>query len=357
MKSANEYAYPIAFVRALRSFLLNLEGYEALLKTRDEEDAIRRLSDTAYSRHLSGYGKGLGLSEIDHAIFKGYYEILEEILRIRLADEARMILEITYARHESSTLKTILRLLYEGAPSEEIMRLVTFIGRYDEEYVSRLLKSKTLRQLFSALEDPTLRKLTLEKVSDCESLNSTLPAEVAIDKYYLTSLWNTSRFKDWDRNNVKDIVGTDIDISNITIALRCKHLDVPFSSLRELLIPVRHRLGDELDMAIETTTVAEAIRTLGSGYYSRVLSSFGSEHDHEGSLLSLEVSLKRYFAERCSRVFLGYPFGVAPLLAYLNLKYLECLNIRKIILGKRDRVPDNVLRKLIIFPMELPLSK
>ena len=353
MKTANDYAYSTAYIRALRSFLLRLDDYEALLKAKDEEDVIRCLGGTAYSKYFSGYsGKGLSLGEIDRAIFWSYYQNLEEMLRFRLTDEARNILELAYARHESSTLKTIIRLMYEGVHPEEIMHLVTFIGRYTEEHVSRLLKSKSLQQIFE-LEEPTLRRTALEKVSECDGLHSTLPLEVAIDKHYLSSLWNsTSRLRDWDKNYVRDIIGTDIDISNIDLTLRCKHLGIPFSSLRELLIPIKHRLGNELDVAVETATVSEAIRAFKVGYYGVVLSGFDSGFDRERSLLPLEIGLKKYFAERCGRVFLGYPFGVAPLLAYLNLKYLECLNIREIILGKRDGVPNSVLSNIIILPKE-----
>ncbi|MEM3501130.1 MAG: V-type ATPase subunit [Candidatus Bathyarchaeia archaeon] len=353
MKTANDYAYSTAYVRALRSFLLRLDDYETLLKAKDEEDVLRCLGSTAYTKYFSEYSrKSLVLGEVDRAIFRSYYQNLEQMLRLRLTDEARNILELTYARHESSTLKTIIRLTYEGVPPDEIMHLVTFIGRYTEEYVSKMLKSKSLHEIFE-LEDSALRRVALEKIAECDMLNSILPVEVAIDKYYLNSLWNfTSRLQDWDKNYVRDIIGTDIDISNIGLTLRCKLFGIPFSSLRELLIPVKHRLGNELDVAVETATVSEAIRALKLGHYGVVLSGFDSEYDRERSLLSLEIGLKKYFAERCGRAFLGYPFGVAPLLAYLNLKYLECLNIREIILGKRDGISSSILSNIIILPKE-----
>ncbi|MBS7626284.1 V-type ATPase subunit [Candidatus Bathyarchaeota archaeon] len=156
MKTANDYAYSTAYVRALRSFLLRVDDYETLLKAKDEEDVLRCLGSTAYSKYFSGYsGKSLALGEVDRAVFRSYYQNLEEMLRLRLTNEARNILELTYARHESSTLKTIIRLMYEGVPPEEIMHLVTFIGRYTEEYVSNMLKrskGRSLRRLRESAE-------------------------------------------------------------------------------------------------------------------------------------------------------------------------------------------------------------
>jgi vacuolar-type H+-ATPase subunit C/Vma6 len=65
----------------------------------------------------------------------------------------------------------------------------------------------------------------------------------------------------------------------------------------------------------------------------------------------LELALKRFLVQRCSRTFVGYPFGIGPLLAFLNLKYFEALDIRTILLGKKEKKSAEALRSLLLSPL------
>jgi vacuolar-type H+-ATPase subunit C/Vma6 len=116
------------------------------------------------------------------------------------------------------------------------------------------------------------------------------------------------------------------------------------------MIPIRYKLAQEIEAAIEAVTAAEGIQALSTSYYGRIISSVGPECERERTLLPLELEMKRFLAERCSRVFIGYPFGVGPLLAFLKLKYFEALDVRAIFLGKRDRMPIEASRRLLLSP-------
>ncbi|GEM_PF-1082993 len=352
MSRADNYAYAIAYVRALRSRLLSEEQYETLLKAKDEQDVLRYLADTAYSSRLAGHsGKSLNLSDIDSAIFEDYYRILGELVSVHTTEKARLILETNHMRHEFSCLKFIMHLVRAGVPPEESAQLVTPVGRYTPEYVSRLLKTRNLRQLFSEVNDPKIKEIALSRVGQCEELNSTLPVEMALDKFYLNSLWATvSKLDNWDRDPVRDIIGTEIDTANMSLILRGKHLGMTFSALQDLAIPIRYKLGEETETAMEAMSAIDAMQALTSGYYGNIVSRVKAECERKRTLLPLELELKRFFAQRCSRTFVGYPFGIGPILAFLNLKYFEALDIRTILLGKRDRMPVEALRRLVLSP-------
>ncbi len=352
MTRADNYAYAIAYVRALRSHLLSGQQYDTLLKAKDDQDVLRGLGDTVYSTHLSKFsGKALNLADIDSVIFEDYYHILRELRNARTTEQANQLLEVTYLRHEFSCLKIIMRMVKAGAPSEESTRLVTPIGRYTREYVLKLLKTKDLRQLFTEIDDPKIKAIVLDRLAECEKVGSALPAEMAVDSYHLDYLWSiVSKLDNWDKDAVRDMIGTDIDATNMSLILRGKPLGVPFSILRDLLIPIRYKLGQEADAAVEATSTGDALRTLSAGYYGNIISNITAECEQKRTLVPFEVALKRYFAERCSRTFTGYPFGVGPLLAFLNLKYYEALDIRTIFLGKRDKINPQVLRGLLLSP-------
>jgi len=319
------------------------------VKTKDEQEVLRHLADTIYSGYLSKHsGKNLTLNDIDSAIFDDYYRILEELMNTRITKLARHLLETTYRRHEFSCLKIIMRLVSAGA-SDWSSELVNPIGRYTTEHILRLLRMKDIRQVISEIDNPRVKVLALDRVGDCEKTNSTLPVEMAIDKYYLNSLWGiANELESWDRDPVRDIVGTEIDATNMDLILRGKQLGMTISVLRDLLIPIQYKLDQELESAIESTATTEAGQALASGYYRRVVSQAVDECERKRTLLPFELALKRFLAERCSRTFIGYPFGIGPILAFLNLKYLEAQDIRTIFLGKRDRVSNESLRSLLV---------
>jgi len=180
-------------------------------------------------------------------------------------------------------------------------------------------------------------------------MNSTIPIEMAVDRFHLSSLWAIiGKLDNWDKEPVRDIVGTEVDAANMGLILRGKHLGMSFSTLRDLVIPIRYKLRQEVEITIEAATVAEAMQAFSSGHYGTIVSDVRAECEQQMTLLPLELALKRHFAQRCSRTFVGYPFGIGPLLAFTNLKYFEALDIRTILLGKKERKSAESLRRLLL---------
>ncbi|WP_455368202.1 V-type ATPase subunit [[Eubacterium] cellulosolvens] len=350
MPRADQYAYSTTYVRALRSRLLSADLYEDLLKTKDEHDVIRLLADTSYSNNLfTQSGKQFDISTLDSVIFEDYYRVLQELINMKTTDKANQIFEIILKRHEFSCLKMIIRLVFSRTPSEESAQLISPIGRYTTEYIRKLLKSKDLHQLFSNISDLKIREMSLKILPECEEKNSTLPIEMLGDRFYLDSLWNiVKNLENLDKDATRDIIGTEIDITNINLILRGKNLGVNFSTLSDLVIPIQYRLNEKFHTALEAATTNEAMHVLSTGQYREAISKVIVECESKQTLLPLEITLKRLLVERCSKTFLGYPFGVGPIIAFLYLKFFEGMDVRTIIMGKRERIQASILHRLLL---------
>ena len=350
MPRADQYAYSTTYVRALRSRLLSVDIYEELLKAKDENDIIRLLADTSYSNNrFTHTGKELEISILDSAIFEDYYRVLQELINMKTTDKANQIFEIILNRHEFSCLKMIIRLVFSRAPIEEATQIINPIGRYTREYIERLLKSKDLHQLFSDISDSKIREITLDALPKCEEINSTFPIEMLGDRFYLDSLWNIIKnLENLDKDATRDIIGTEIDITNINMILRGKNLGMSFSTLSELIIPIKYRLNEEFHTALEAATTNEAIHELSTGQYGVTISNVIGEYESKHTLLPLEINLKKLLVERCCKTFLRYPFGIGPIISFLYLKFFEGMDVRTIIMGKRDRIQADLLRRLVL---------
>jgi vacuolar-type H+-ATPase subunit C/Vma6 len=347
---ADQYAYSTTYIRALRSRLLSADLYETLLKAKDEHDVIRLLADTSYSNYLFEHsGKQFDLITLDSTIFQDYYRILQELINMKTTDKANQIFEIILKRHEFSCLKMVMRFVVSRAPPEESAQLIIPIGSYTSEYILGLLKSKDLHQLFSDIPDSKIREIALKVLLECEEKNSTLPVEMLGDKFYLDSLWNiVIHLENLDKDATRDIVGTEIDITNINLMLRGKNLGMSFSTLSELVIPIQYKLNKEFDTALEAVTTNESMHALSVGQYGESISKVITECENKQTLLPLEITLKRLLVERCSKTFLGYPFGVGPIIAFLYLKFFEAMDVRTLIMGKRERIQENILQRLLL---------
>ncbi|WP_455279903.1 V-type ATPase subunit [[Eubacterium] cellulosolvens] len=350
MPRADQYAYSTTYIRALRSRLLSPELYESLLKTKDEHDVIRLLADTPYSNYrFEHLGIQFDLTMIDSIIFRDYYRILQELINMKTTDAANQIFEIILRRHEFSCLKMVMRLVVARAPPEESTKLITPIGRYSSEYILELLKNKDLHYLVLEIPDSKIREIALAILPECEEKNSTFPIEMLGDKFYLNSLWNIIlHLENLDKDAARDIVGTEIDITNIILMLRGKNLGMSFSTLKDLTIPIQYKLNEEFDTALEAVTTSESMHALSMSQYSEAISKAITEYENKQTLLPIEISLKRLLAERCAKTFLGYPFGVGPIIAFLYLKFFEGMDVRTIILGKRERIESDKLYRLLL---------
>jgi vacuolar-type H+-ATPase subunit C/Vma6 len=268
---------------------------------------------------------------------------------MKTTDSANQIFEIILKRHEFSCLKIVMRLVMAQASPEESTKLITPIGRYSSDFILELLKSKDLHSLFLEIPDPKIREIALPILPECEETHSTFPIETLGDKFYLDSLWNIIlHLENLDKDAARDIVGTEIDITNIIVMLRGKNLGMTFPTLRDLVIPIQYRLNEEFNTALETVTTSESMHALTVGQYNEVISKALTEYENKQTLLPIEIMLKRLLAEKCFKTFLGYPFGVGPIIAFLYLKYFEAMDVRTIILGKRERIESDTLYRLLL---------
>jgi vacuolar-type H+-ATPase subunit C/Vma6 len=169
------------------------------------------------------------------------------------------------------------------------------------------------------------------------------------DRFYLDSLWNIIKnLENLDKDATRDIIGTEIDITNITLILRGKNLGMSLSTLNDLVIPIQYRLNEEFDTALEAATTDESMHALSVGQYGETISKVITEYENKQTLLPLEIKLKRLLVERCFKTFLGYPFGVGPIIAFLYLKFFEGMDVRTIIMGKREKIQENILDRLLL---------
>jgi len=347
---ADSFAFAVSFVRALKSKLLTTSNLDMILKSKDEVDAIRVLSDTVYAPYVSKFiGKPFDIKQFEDAVQESYHDDYARVIRATASATARNALTLMHRKHELNCLKMILKCVIEGVPAEQAKDLITPMGEYTYDRCLELLKMKDLGMIAEDIKDRKARRLVLDSLPECKKLGSTIPLEASIDKYYYKTIWNlTQQMPQSDKVPVESILGIEIDSANLDILIRGKEAKIPISHLERFMLPIRYRLASEFEQAMNAPTAGDALRILSSGFYSVVLQRAAETVKSVGSLLPVEVAMKRYLASRNLSVFTGYPFHAGTLLAYLNLKLYQTQDIRGIVLGKRDGMAADKIRVFLI---------
>ena len=347
---ADSFAFAVSFVRALKSKLLTSSNLDMILKSKDEVDAIRVLSDTIYAPYVAKFiGKPFDIKQFEDAIQESYHNDYARVVRATASATARDALTLIHRKHELNCLKMIFRCVMEGVPSEQAKDLITPMGEYTYDHSLELLKIKDPGMIAEDIKDRKARRLVLDSLPECKKLGSTIPLEASIDKYYYTSIWNvTQQLPRSDRAPVENILGIEIDSANLDILIRGKEAKIPASHLERFILPISYRLASEFEQAMNAPTAGDALRILSSGFYSVALQRAVETVKSVGSLFPVEVAMKRYLASENLSVFTGYPFHAGTLLAYLNLKLYQTQDVRGVVLGKRDGMTADKIRAFLI---------
>jgi len=349
---ARRFGYGVSRIRGMKARILTTENYDALLKASDLAGALQILRGSAYASCMEPLaGKEFDLTSFEKELWRDFIEDYRGVLGY-ITGKWRDFLVLNYNRFEAEYVKAVFRAFYGGGPPDEMFQQLASVGRFTPEFCTGLLKKGAPAKILEdSVEDRALRQKLLQCLPKCEEAKSSLPIETAIDNYYFTALWKLMEsLPRQDRVLIRRIIGTEIDVSNINFVLRAKLTGLEPDFIASALIPIRFKLGDELDKSVHSPTVWEAVKALATGRYGNVLLDLAAICEQKHSVFPAEMALKRLLISENLVAFLQYPFQLGPLLAYLNLKFQETKDIQAILIGKANNVPaDRIVGSLVLY--------
>ena len=151
-----------------------------------------------------------------------------------------------------------------------------------------------------------------------------------------------------DRTNCLPIVGSTVDVANLTILLRSKILNAP--GVKDHLIGSRWKLSQPfMDQVLASTDVSQALDAIASHDYYRQLFAGGRQrYEETKSLAFIEVALRKHHQRLSTRLFLGFPYSVGIDLAFLTIKENEARNLAAVLTGVEAGLPGDDIRSLLV---------
>ncbi len=339
-----DYSYPNTRVKAWKSFMLKDEDLKALASAKNLEEYIGFLEHTAYKQEMGKISK-TDINALEDLLLSNYIRLGETSRRIA-PKKTRKFFDAFLAVYETYLLKRILNRFEGGFDGKSLNLDYTVYAPVISSELKSVLKGVADAKNKADVID-LLKKTRYGFLNNLSAEELKIPgyASSLLDKYYLQTLWAAvETLSAKDAECVKELIGKEIDTSNIMVMLRAKQGRYKAD---KFLVPVSSRLGDKLKM-LTGKDVHEIVSGLSSTPYGGMLSEALKAYEKNASLLSFETAFRKYLFEEYKKTFKKSMFNIGVIFGFLKLKEYELTDLRYIAVSLDNKSDPKEFIELVI---------
>jgi vacuolar-type H+-ATPase subunit C/Vma6 len=298
----------------------------------------------------SEYSKDLGMISVEeldaYQLEKIFYQKLSQrffFLSRITSGKTREVLEDFCGRIEVENLKRVIRALHAKEKISED-QLIPVPRKYQTVNFPVLLQSHTVREMISFLRETEYERLR-EITGLYEEYNNPQIVEAEADRIYYELLWKKLE-KIVDKDEIRDLIGTEIDLKNLLNVLSLKYRKVGQELTEQAIINIHYRLPGSF------------IREAASASYQKIPDLLTWPKYVELTRKAVELMNKEMMSEAegiFSRHLYSYaetaasrnPNNLVYVFAYLYLCFREARNLTTLAIGKQLRLDDERIRTLL----------
>ncbi|MBO0888306.1 V-type ATPase subunit [Candidatus Bathyarchaeota archaeon] len=338
----------IALMRGKRSQFLDRQQLISLAESKSQNEIIGLLSEGSYGLELSKLTSESSPIETERAIRLGFARSVRSLITASRGDTHDFLMEYR-RRFDAYDLAGLVIFKAQHKSWEEYLATRQPLG---------LMKEQELHRLYSLDDLPTIASSAGDRHL-VDRLKGFSMEDGAGDKASLLrdtiNGWGEERFYKYiddelsgaDRENCRPLAGSTIDIANLTIILRSKILGA--TGIKDHMISSHWKLNQRsIEQLLAATDVAQALDAAAAhDYYYKVLAGARQKYEESESLAFIEVALRLLQLKLSTRLFLGFPYSVGIVLAFLVLKENEAKNLGAVLTGVGAGLPSDSLRSLL----------
>ena len=340
--------YLIARLRGSRSHLLGRQQLFALSESKSQTEIIGLLAEGPYGPELSKLGAESSTIETERAVRLAFADSVMSLSRASGGDTRDFLVQYR-KRFDAYSAASLVVFKAQGKTWEEYLTTRLPLALMNEQELHRLYSLDDLSIIAREAGDRHLvDRVKGFSMTDLEGEKASLVRDVI-------NGWGEERFYKYiderlsgpDRENCLPVAGSAIDIANLTIIIRSKLIGA--SGVRDHLVPSHWKLNQRtIDQLLATTDAAQALDAVASHqYYGRLLSGARQKYEESKSLSFMEVALSRHHLDLSRRLFLGFPYSVGIVLAFLIVKENEARNLAAVLAGVAAGLPTDDLCSLL----------
>jgi vacuolar-type H+-ATPase subunit C/Vma6 len=340
--------YIIAKIHGEKGSLLGPRQIHTLTELRTQSEIIGALSEGPYGKDLSKLREDSYPIETERAIRLGFARTVRVMISSSQSSERTFLRQYTH-RFDAYDLAALILFKAQGKTWEEYLATRQPLAIFKEAELHKMYSLEDLHSIIAFGRDRRLEARTQGfSMTELEGLKASLLRDIITG-------WGEERFYKYinkklagaDKAKCAPIAGAAIDVTNIAIILRSKLIGT--TSIRDHLIPSFWKLDHTtVEQLLASQDVPQALDSLGSHhYYSRILAGARQRFEESKSLSFLELALRKLQLKLSQRVFLGFPYSLGTILAFLVFKENEARNISAVLTGIDAGLEQNDLRSLL----------
>jgi len=333
MKQDFGYAYSNTRVKGMKTRLLKKEDYSGLLRCKKVTDVVSLLEHTVYRKEISSI-EDHKVSTVERALLEHLVNSLKKLKELAPGD-VDDIFDALRFKYEVGNIKTILNAKISGMDVEDI-RSYIFYPIQQHELLTSLIEAEDVDALVKVLLKEGFRmNKSLEVYKEKKT---PIPLLTTLDKNYYARLWKCFSMWDFFKSNrqiAKDLVGLEMDCTNILTLLRAKTYGY---DAKPLLLP-NYKIQILMDALVKAETPEQVKSLLSETIFKQCLGD---------TLVESEMATKRFMAKRYRRLTIKDPLDVGVMLGYMRLKEIEVENLVVICNAVANGLDEKEIEKLLV---------
>lgn len=322
-----DFTHAVARIRVIEKKLLSKNIVERLIGSETPEETIKVLQDSSYGSLVNELESVYDYEKILKAELVELYENLYKISPVK------EVIDVMSLKYDYHNIKVLIK---EKAINKDLSNMIIPIGTLSIDKLKTCIASGELKPLGKEISGVISKvESAFEETKDPQVIDTLL------DQMMFEHMMNLATKMDIDF--IKKYVEILIDVTNIKMMLRVKKQNKESRFLKSVLIP-GGTIKNELLMDGVNEDLDTFINKISRTPYAKVLSSILEDYTATGNITSLDVLYDNYImnhAKEAKRV----NFGPEPIIAYIIAKETEIKIIRIIMVGKVNKVSEEVIRE------------
>lgn len=336
------YTYPNARVRARMGRLFTEKQLSEIIEAENLDEVKNYLGGVPeYTNYIDKY-------PLEKAFDTQLAETYDLVARI-VPDSIKEVFRVLLRKWDIRNIKSIITAKEAALGREETIDLVVPFGELSE-ILDKLVDAKNITELITSLEGTDYAPILEDALPAYHERKMILPLEASLDKYFLDRLLKAV-MNPYDENTtiLHSYIGTQVDATNIKIILRSKVDGLKFEDIQPYMTLDGYQVREwKLKDLMEAPDVEGVVSGLEGTDYAQILADALPEYSKTGSIAPLERALDNHIMELVKTLSRKKPFGVGPIIGFLNKKEIEVKNLKVIVRGKREGFSASRIRELLI---------
>ncbi len=322
------YAYAVGRIRALETRLIDRSKLNRMIEAPSPEEVLKILAETDYATAVAGLESH---HDFETVLSDELGRIFTELKKMGPRPE---IIDLLMLRFDIHNLKVFFKAKYLEIKAELLFPTGT-------------LPLPKLQEAVTALDfrefPPRLRQVAERIAEEFAITRDSQVIDLILDHFLFTEVIYASR--EIGSVFLEGFFQKQIDLTNIKTFIRVQRIGRDREFLKKVLLP-HGRLAPQLFTGLLGDSLESLVRELAMSEYGPLVEEGVREWLDRKSLARLERLADDFittFLQRGKQT----PFGLEALIGYLWAKEIEIMNIRLIMVGKINKLPNEAIRERI----------